>query len=208
MSDQPSTSNPNVNVPPPPIQQGTNWKRLLLIGGGGCLLLLFLLLVGFAGCLAAFSGGESGSGGGDNAGEPTPEDIREQAVPIGETVQAGDAAWTVTSATEATEIKSLEGKRTGNFVIVDLTFTNNSNEAMTADSNSLAVLDGKGRTFETDIDASVPMRLDLFLEQVNPGLTREGRVVFEVAPDAEQLILRAGDTNPFGGENAYINLGI
>jgi hypothetical protein len=32
--------------------------------------------------------------------------------------------------------------------------------------------------------------------------------IFSVAPDAKGLILRAGDTNPFGGEDAYVNLGI
>lgn len=203
MTDQPPIQNPNVNVPPPP-RQGTNWTRWLLIGGGGCLLLLFVLLIGFAGCLAAFSGG----GGGSGSGEPTPENIREQAVPIGEPVEAGDASWTVTSASEATEIRSLEGRKTGNFVIVDLTFTNNSDEAMFVDSASLAVLDDQGRTFETDTDAMVPMDRDLFIEQVNPSLTQEGRVVFEVAPDAESLIMRAGDTDPFSDENAYIDLGI
>ena len=206
MADQPPIQNPNVNVPPPPPRQGSSWRRWLLIGGGGCLLLLFILLVGFAGCLAAFSG--SGGEGGNGSGEPTPENIREQAVPIGEPVEAGDATWTVTSASEATAIRSIEGRKTGNFVIVDLTFTNNSNESMVVDSNSLAILDDKGRTFEPDTDATVPMDRDLFLEEVNPSLTQEGRVVFEVAPDAKALILRAGDTDPFSDENAYIDLGI
>src|SRR5688500_19889791 len=100
MADQPPIQNPNVNVPPPPPRQGSSWRRWLLIGGGGCLLLLFILLVGFAGCLAAFSG--SGGEGGNSPGEPSPENIREQAVPIGEPVKAGDATWTVTSASEAT----------------------------------------------------------------------------------------------------------
>lgn len=206
MTDQPPIQTPNVNVPPPPAQQGTNWKRWMFIGGGGCLLLVFLLLIGFAGCLAAFSG--SGGEDSSNSGEQAPEDIRKQAVPIGETVKAGDATWTITSATQATEINAYPKKKTGNFVIVDLTFQNDSDEAMFVDSNSLAIIDDKGRTFETDTDASIPPALDLFIEQVNPGLTQQGRVIFELAPDAKGLILRAGDTEMLSDENAYINLGI
>jgi len=54
----------------------------------------------------------------------------------------------------------------------------------------------------------VPANQDLFLNQVNPGVSKQGRVIFDVAPDANGLILRCGDTNPLGGENAYVDLGI
>jgi hypothetical protein len=68
----------------------------------------------------------------------------------------------------------------------------------------------QGRTHETDPDASmyVNPNKDLFLNQVNPGVTKEGRAIFDVAPDAKGLILRAGDTEVFSDKNAYINLGI
>jgi hypothetical protein len=48
----------------------------------------------------------------------------------------------------------------------------------------------------------------VFLNQVNPGVTKQGRAIFDVAPDAKGMILRAGDTNIMTDENAYINLGI
>jgi hypothetical protein len=46
----------------------------------------------------------------------------------------------------------------------------------------------------------------VFLNQVNPGVTKQGRAIFDVAPDAKGMILRAGDTNIMTDENAYINL--
>lgn len=93
---------------------------------------------------------------------------------------------------------------------MDVVFKNNGDEAVTLDSASLALLDDKGRTSETDPDASmyVPTNLDLFLNQVNPGVTKQRRAIFSVAPDAQGLVLRARDTNPVGGEDAYVNLGI
>jgi hypothetical protein len=79
---------------------------------------------------------------------------------------------------------------------------------VTLDSASLAILDDKGRTHETDTDVSmyVPTNQDLFLNQVNPGVSKEGRAIFDVAPDARGLVLRCGDTNPFIGKNAYVDL--
>jgi len=183
--------------------------RWLLIGAGGCLLLLFLVLLGFGGCMAAIIG-SSGGGGGEQSPEDKYAAAKKKATPIGETVTAGNVAWTVQSVQQVTELKSLGQKKRGNFVVVDLIFKNNGDEAATLDSSSLAILDDKGRTSETDPDASmyVPTNQDLFLNQVNPGVSKQGRAIFNVAPDAKGLILRAGDTNPFGGEDAYVDLGI
>lgn len=195
------------NVPPPPMQPRRRTGRWILLGAGGCIVLLLLVLVGFGGCMAAIVG----SGAGE---EESPEDkyaaAKRKASPIGETVTAGDVAWTVESVQQATELKALGERKKGNFIIVDVVFKNNGDEAVTLDSSSLAILDDKGRTSETDTDASmyVPSNLDLFLNQVNPGVTKNGRAIFSVAPDAQGLILRVGDTNPFGGEDAFVDLGI
>jgi uncharacterized protein DUF4352 len=91
---------------------------------------------------------------------------------------------------------------------VDLTVRNNGDEAITVDSESLAILDDQGRTHEADTDAYVPPRLDLLLQQVNPGVTHQARVVFNIAPEASGLILRLGDGDPFSDVNGYVNLGL
>lgn len=131
-------------------------------------------------------------------------------MPVGETVETGDVAWTVNNVSRSTELRSLGQRKQSNFIIVDLTFINNGDEPVTLDSASLAILDNQNRTHETDPDASLyvnPNR-DLFLNQVNPGVTKEGRAIFDVAPDAEGLILRAGDADIWSEQNAYINLGV
>jgi Domain of unknown function (DUF4352) len=204
----PPPESPPTQVPPPAQPPRRGGMRWVLIGAGGCLVLLLLVFVGFTGCLAAIVG--SGGGGDGGGGEVGYDEAKEQAVPIGETVEAGDVAWTVNNVTQATELSALGQRKQGNFVIIDVTFINNGSEPVTLDSASLAILDDQGRTHETDPDASMyvnPNR-DLFLNQVNPGVTKEGRAIFDVAPDAKGLILRAGDTDPFSDENAYVNLGI
>lgn len=205
MTEQPQQV-PYQNVPPPPPQR-TNWVRWMLIGGGGCLMLVVLMFIGFAGCLAAIGG----SGG--EATTPPENDyasIQEQAVPVGEMVEVGNVAWTVNAVEQTSRLSAFGETKTGNFVVVDLTFINNGSESVTLDSNSLAIIDNQNRTHETDPDASlyVPTNRDLFLNQVNPGVATQGRAIFNVAPDAQGLVLRAGDTEVFSDQNAYIDLGI
>ena len=172
-------------------------------------MLLLIVLVGFGGCMAAIIG-SSGGGGGEESPQDKYAAAKKNAAPIGETVTAGKTAWTVSSVQQSTELKTYGEHKKGNFVIVDVVFKNNGKEAVTLDSSSLVILDDKGRENETDPDASmyVPTNQDLFLNQVNPGVTKQGRVIFDIAPDAKGLILRCGDTNPFGGEDAYVDLGI
>ena len=202
----------NIPPPPPPSQPVQPRRRTwlwLLIGAGGCLFVILIAFLGFAGCMAAIVG-SSGGGGGEQSPQEKYATAKEKAAPIGDTVTAGDVAWTVRSVQESTELKSLGQRKRGNFIVVDVIFKNNSDEAVTLDSTSLVILDDKGRESETDPDASmyVPTNQDLFLNQVNPGVTKQGRAIFDVAPDAQGLILRVGDTNPFGGEDAYVDLGI
>jgi hypothetical protein len=171
-------------------------------------MLSLLSFFGFAGCLAFIAGSGGGGSGSGGGGADSYAEAKKKAVPIGETATAGKVAWTVQNAWQATELSSYGQKKRGNFIIVQLTFTNNDKEPVTLDSASLAILDDKGRTHETDTDASmyVPTNQDLFLNQVNPGVSQEGRAIFDVAPDARGLILRCGDTNPFIGKNAYVDL--
>jgi hypothetical protein len=179
---------------------------------GGCVVLPALLVIGFVGCLALLGGG--GGDGGSGSGESRERKAQQAAVDIGQPVRVGDVTWTVTNARQVSEIKEKgfgefgETKR-GNFVIVDFNFTNNSSEAVTLDSASLSLIDSSGNKSEVDPDNStyVPAHKDIFLENVNPGVTRPGEVIFTVAPDASGFKLQVGDTNPFTDKNGYIDLG-
>jgi hypothetical protein len=101
-----------------------------------------------------------------------------------------------------------ETKR-GNFVIVDFTFTNNSSEDVTLDSASLSLIDSSGNKSEVDPDYSsyVPAKKEIFLENVNPDVTRPREVIFTVASGASGYKLQVGDTNAYSGKNGYVDLG-
>ena len=141
--------------------------------------------------------------------QPSPSDPISQ---IGDIVSVGDVSWQVTDAQQTTVLTSQFGEfgspKQGNFVIVDFLFTNNGNEAVTLDPISLTLIDGQGREFEPDTDTFeyIPEEKDIFLNQVNPGVSHEGMVIFTVAPDASDFTLQVGDAKLFGNETASIEL--
>src|ERR671916_1026993 len=101
-------------------------------------------------------------------------------------------------------------RRRGNFAVVDFTFTNNRNEEVTIDPELHMILkDSQGREFGSDTDAweFVPTDLMVFLEPVNPGVGTDGRVVYEVAPDANGFTLTLDDVELMGDKSAVVDLG-
>ncbi len=198
MNGRPTLGTPNVNVPPP--QAGRSWFRLLLIGGGGCLVLVVLTLVGFAGCLAALSGGETSGG--------PPKDPTAQ---IGEPLRVGGITWVVQDAKIATELtSSYEKPVRGFFVVVNFTFTNEGKEAATLDTASMTLVDSEGRRSEADPDkfGYIPDGRNIFLENVNPGVTDQGQAIFTVAPGSTGFELELGDADLFSDTRGTVPLGI
>jgi hypothetical protein len=94
-------------------------------------------------------------------------------------------------------------------VVVDFDFTNNASEAKTLTQNIIALYDGSGRKSEPDTDtfSYVPSDKNIFLDQVNPGVTKSGEVIFPVAPDASDFTLELSNTNFFKSGKADVDLG-
>jgi len=197
--------------------------RNLIIG-----LIVLILLIVFAG-RACGGGGETSSGGSTTASESDTEEEEKKeakkekknskqdqgtAVAIGQPVTAGDIEWTVTNARTVSELRQDSlgqfGKtKQGNFVVVDLLFTNNGSDPSTLTTQSLTLLDSNDRESRPDTDTFgyIENERNIFLQQVNPGVTREGTVIFTVSPDASDFRLRVGDANMFSREEAYVDLG-
>ena len=77
------------------------------------------------------------------------------------------------------------------------------------DLASLSLIDSSGNKSEVDPDYSsyVPTNKDIFLENVNPDVTRPEEVIFTVASGASGFKLQVGDTDMFSDKNGYIDLG-
>lgn len=156
------------------------------------------------------AGGNGGGGQAESGGSGGNGDSQEQTVQVGEPITVGNVEWTVNDAQQTNELQSDFGtSEQGNFVVVDFTFLNNGDEAVTLDTVSMTLVDGQGRSNEADSDKFeyIPEGRDIFLEQVNPGVEQEGTAIFTVAQNAQDFTLELGDTDMFGNETGYVELG-
>jgi hypothetical protein len=219
---------------PPPQQAGAPqqpWPRRHPIAFG-CLSLIVLLVL----LAVLIPGGGGGGGGGGDVAEQQEQPRQEQAqnqdqgqqqgqqeqqaerkprpqpeYRAGQTAKVGNVEWTVTDAYLTNQLRSNFGtQKRGRFVVADFTFTNNRPEEVTLDPELHMILrDTRGREFGTDTDAweFVPTRLNLFLQPVNPGISQDGRVIYEVPPDAEGFVLILDDVEFLEDKTARYDLG-
>jgi hypothetical protein len=191
-------------------------RRFLKIAGIGCggliALVVVLVIVGalIGGQNTSQQGSQSSSSSSDNQPSSSSKQSKEPTASIGEPVQAGKAQWTVTNAYRTNQLTNNFGQqpKQGNFVVVDFTFKNNGDKPVTLDTTSLSLIDSQGRSSNAAPDVSGYITQDkrIFLEQVNPGVSKDGEAIFSVSAEAEGFKLDAGDTNPFTNEDAYVEL--
>lgn len=135
----------------------------------------------------ASAAGDSGaSGAGTDAAEEP------QIAKIGDTIDVGDLAFTVNDASTTTKLSSVFGEKTGNWMVVTVTIKNNSKEAATVDSSFFKLMEPDGTTYETDSDGLMYIDEEdsLFLEQINPKLEKQGKVLFAIPEGATEFVLQ------------------
>lgn len=158
----------------------------------------------------------------DSTGD-TEEDVEEDTteeeiveVGIGVPATIADVSFTVNSVDTTQEISSgnefIDPATTeGQFIIVDITVKNDKKEAITINSSYFKLVTSDDVEYEPTTDGEVSMAMmdedSFFLEQVNPGLSKTGKVVFEVGLDLDlsQTILK-GQTGFWGTETVEISL--
>ena len=166
--------------------------------------------------------GALGGGGGDDspeaastaepsaadgtAADPAPaaeESAAEPAAPgIGTPARDGKFEFTVTSVESgvARVGDDVFGKDAqGQFTLVHVTVTNIGDKAQYFDGSSQKLVDAQGRTHSADGSAAIYLGdAESFLNQINPGNTVQGTVVFDIPADATPVSLELHDS-PFSG---------
>ncbi|MEH7544922.1 DUF4352 domain-containing protein [Neobacillus vireti] len=142
------------------------------------------------------------SGGGDNTankGTSTSAPKQEANKPLSNEGVSSDVNIKVTGVETKSEVGNefSKEKAQGVFKIVSVAITNNQKDAITLDANSFKLVDNKGREFsystsgQTALGVADDTVADFFLKQLNPGLTQNGKIVFDVPADAKGLTMKA-----------------
>lgn len=186
--------------PPPPPKAPRPWyklKRTWLIA-----VIALLVIVGIAnggkpatvagpGAVTPTTGGSEPTNApattaASKASEPTKTQPPKPKMPgIGDKVKAGDWAFKVTSikcGAKRVGTSYLHKNAQGQFCLLNIRVTNNGDDAQTLIGDNQHLIDGKGRTFSSDDEASIYVDPDhsVFAEQINPGNTLKGVVVFDI----------------------------
>jgi|SRR3989344_531171 len=113
---------------------------------------------------------------------------------IGDSIIAGSFKWEIVK-TSRTEIigeyfmDTLLGKEaSGEFLIIDVEVENVGNSAKYLSDSFLTLVDKDGRKFSPDTSASFylkPQGSALVFEIINPGVTKKGKIVYDVPKSLE-----------------------
>lgn len=129
---------------------------------------------------------------------------------VGDEVKVDKIAYTVNSVKETNRITSSwdETKTTdGMYVIVDVTIKNNDKESIYVDEEMFKVLTPDETEYSSDyeLDSYVNDEFDFFIEEINPNLSKTGKVVFELPADVAEYDLEVTD-GVWGGDFETIKL--
>lgn len=124
---------------------------------------------------------------------------------IGVAVSDGKFEFTVTKVTKGVKKIGtnpyLTKKPQGQFVLLAVTVKNIGEEAQTLDDSSQKLFDAKGVKASSDSTAAIYLSKDgssVFLNQINPGNTVKGTLVFDVALTYVPAVIELHDS-PFSG---------
>lgn len=148
----------------------------------------------------------------EEVAEEAEEVAEEEIHQVGEGFESGELGIVINSVEEKTKLGSgnqfIDDVTTeGKFIVVGAKISNNDKESRTLSSMMFKLRDDQDRKFEASSDFEVMMILDdnnLFLEEVNPGMSRTGIFVFEVPADIVEYDLEVGSGIGFAAKSSEI----
>jgi hypothetical protein len=177
-------------------------KRFILLAA--IALILIIVFATRGGGDSSSSATSSSGGGGSSSGESA------NAVGLNQAVQDGKFEFTVTGvdcSKSSLGAAPVATEATGVFCLVDVSVANIGNEAQTLDSTSQYGYDAAGKKYSTDTEAALYLENggDTLFEQLNPGASVDGVLVFDVPAGTQLTKLELHDSMFSGG--VTVNLG-
>lgn len=190
---------------PPPPRKRSPLKGCLIVAASAIGVLVVLAAIG-----AALGGGDDGSttakpptAGATPAHPSAKKSAKGLKNGIGHEYRDGKFAFTVTKIKKGVRRvgdQYVGETAQGRFALVYVTVRNIGDEPRTFDSGSQKLIDGSGREFGADGEATIAMgdQSKAFLEDINPGNGVHGILVFDVPAGLTLKALELHDS-PFSG---------
>jgi hypothetical protein len=193
----------------------------LLVGGIAAMVVL-VVLAAVLGTLVLGMGADAGgaatpadAAAGDGSGSAataTGTPARNLRHSTSETFRVGGGEqtieYTVTGVRTASAVGGSYGAEAdGIFVPVEIRMVNVGRESLDVTSRPYRIVDGQGREHETDSDAVIHAEDAVNFEQLDPGLSKRGVLVFDVPADQESRTLKIEPAGMFStADDRFVEL--
>jgi hypothetical protein len=184
-------------------------KKILKWGG---IIFVILIVVGVIAGAGKSNNSSSNTNNAANTASGNNQAETKTVAKLNEPVTDSDLVFTATAVDTATTLGNQYTKKDaqGMFQIITLKIENKGKETKTVDSSMISLTDSQGRKFDRSIEGQTAKglsqgKVDLFLQQVQPGLNVTGDIVFDVPKDATGLKLLVKGS--YFGKGQEIDLG-
>jgi hypothetical protein len=176
-----------------------NWfKKHWILSSLGGLILLFILI-------GAFSGN-------DNATETSSKNdgeniIEEEIYGLGDKVEVGSFAYTFNSFKRASSIGNsfLNEQADGEYIIFEVSVENIGSESESLTDDNFKLIDDQDREHSVNMDGMLTLDDSLNFETLNPGISKDGKLVFDVPEGTENGQIKIEDYFSLSSDKAIIN---
>ena len=148
---------------------------------------------------------------GTNSGKPKTSQSCNYEFGIGDTIVVDDVAYTLNSKTESKQVGEyyeylgfMGEEADGIFYIFDFTIENVGDESQTFWGTNIKIYDNQGRTFDHDSMAEIYLDDSFSYDQLQPGLPKRGKIIFDVPENLEGKI-EISSTDWLSDEVEYIS---
>jgi len=153
--------------------------------------LLLLLLILVSGCSETVDKAEEISEEEVELEVDQEEAVKTEEKVLGESFVAGDFTWKITGVETATKVGSgnddwfIGEEADGIFLIISVEVENTGKKSAYLSDSYLTLVDDQDREFSADSMAAIYLDDDsaLSFEEINPGIKKKGKIVFDVPPE-------------------------
>ncbi len=193
---------PGAHLPEPVTRRGWFARHKILTSLGALVVLAVIVSTANGGSKPTPAAGENRPAATSAQASAASTRAERAGAGIGTAVRDGKLEFTVTaidSGVASVGSDAFGQKAQGQFVLVHLTITNIGDKAQYFDGSSQKAFDAQGREFSADTSAAIYLTdANSFLNEINPGNSVTGTVVFDMPPGAAIAKLELHDS-PFSG---------
>ncbi len=177
----------------------------------GCLGIVLIIVIAIIAAVVG-GGGDSDSASSSSSTSSKKSESKKE-YKVGQEVTVGKLTFKVNNVEEKKELTAqyLDTLKTdGKFAVVDITIKNNDSEARTLDSEMFRIIGKDGTEYKSYTEGDTYINdgdLGFFLQQVNPKMSKTGKVAFEIPNEEGYKLQVSSGLGWEGGKYETINLG-